>query len=207
MTMPVAQEEIAAAEICEIGRRLWQRGLIAAFDGNLSVRLKDHSILCTPTGVSKGFLNAGELVRIDMDGKVLAGEGKPSSEIGMHLEIYRSRPNAGAIVHAHPPYATAFAVTGKEIPGGIMPEVDLLLGRVPLLNYATPGTPELGKGFSGYFEGSKEEKPANVFLLSNHGATTIGRSLEEAWHLMESLDHCCHILLEAGKLGEAKPYK
>ena len=88
-----------------------------------------------------------------------------------------------------------------------MPEVDFLLGRVPLLEYATPGTPELAKGFSRFFENSNGAKPANVFLLSNHGATTIGRSLEEAWHLMESLDHCCHILLEAGKLGKPRPYK
>lgn len=183
--------------ICEIGRRLWQRNLIAANDGNISVRLDGGRILCTPSGVSKGFLGESDWVITDSSGKKLAGRRDPSSELKMHAAIYNVRPQARAVVHAHPPHATAFAVAGMAVPERVMPEIDVLLGRVGLVPYIAPGTQELADGV-----GAEAAKAASAILLGNHGATTCGDDLDEAWLRMESLDQCCRILLNALTLGE-----
>lgn len=175
--------------VCEIGRRLWQRGLIAAYEGNISVRMGDGRILCTPTGLSKGFLKVGDLVVIDGVGRIISGVRGPSSEIKMHLALYEERPDLGAVVHAHPPVATAFALAGVGLPEGAMPEIDGLLGRVELLDYVTPGTSELADGFRG-----PARSGSNVFLLGRHGATAAGKDLEEAWFRMEGLEACCRAL-------------
>lgn len=201
MVTEMNQQELATREqLCEIGRRLWQRGLIAAFDGNLSVRLADDSIIATPSGVSKGFLQPENLVTIDLNGKTLDGNGKPSSEILMHLEIYSIRSDIRAVVHAHPIHATGFAVAGKTLPRGLMPEIDALLGVVPLLPYATPGTAALAETFTPHLTAQSGAQLPNVFLLERHGATCIGETLEQAWFRMESLEQCCQIILAAQQL-------
>jgi L-fuculose-phosphate aldolase len=185
------------SQICETGRRLWQRRLVAANDGNISVRLPDGRLLCTPSGVSKGFLGPDDWVITSSAGEKMAGRLQPSSELKMHVAVYSTRPDVRAVVHAHPPFATAFAVAGVAVPERVMPEIDVLLGKVALLPYCRPGTQELAEGV-----GSAAGNAHNVVLLSNHGATTWGNSLEEAWLRMESLDQCCQILLQARQLGE-----
>lgn len=183
-------------QICEIGQRLWQRGLVAANDGNISVKLPDGRLVCTPSGVSKGFLQKDDWVTTTASGEKLAGKLQPSSELKMHVAVYAARPDVRAVVHAHPPHATSFAVTGETLPQRVMPEIDMLLGEVALLSYAPPGTQMLANG-----TGQAASAGQNVVLLGNHGATTWGKSLQQAWLRMESLDHCCQILLSARGLG------
>lgn len=183
--------------ICEVGRRLWARSLVAANDGNISVRLRDGRILCTPSGVSKGFLGDDDWVITDARGEKWGGRQNPSSELKMHVAIYGARPQVGAVVHAHPPHATAFAVAGLAVPERVLPEIDVLLGRVAQVPYIAPGTQELADAV-----GAEAASGANAILLGNHGATTCGVGLEEAWLRMESLDQCCRILLNARGLGD-----
>lgn len=183
--------------ICKIGQRLWQRRLIAANDGNISVRLPDGRLICTPSGVSKGFLDPDDWVITNSAGEKMAGRLQPSSELKMHVEVYGIRPDVKAVVHAHPPHATAFAVAGLTLPQHVMPEIDVLLGKVALAPYCAPGTHELADGVA-----TLAARGVNVVLLANHGATAWGPSLEEAWLRMESLDQCCEILLNARQVGE-----
>lgn len=183
--------------IREIGQRLWQRGLIAANDGNISVRLSNGNVLCTPSGISKGFLGAEDFVVTSPSGTKLSGQREPSSELKMHIAVYAARQDIKAVTHAHPPHATAFAVAGEAVPPNVMPEIDVLLGHVDLLPYAKPGTQDLAEGVR-----RSANAGTNAILLSNHGATTWGENLQQAWLRMESLDHCCKILLEAKILGE-----
>ncbi len=182
-------------QLVEIGRRLWQRGLVSANDGNLSVRLGPESLLCTPSGVSKGFLKGEDLVVTDLDGIPVSKDAKPSSELKMHVAIYQQRTDVRAVVHAHPPHATAFALLGRSLPRHIMPEMEVLLGLVPVIPYRTPGTQEFADAFH------EHVADCDAFILSNHGATTVGRSIEEAWFRMESLDQSCRILLLAMQAG------
>lgn len=194
--MQEAEQRKLWEEICEIGRRLWQRGLVAANDGNISVRLDDTRILCTPAGKCKGFLSEKDWVITDLTGQKLAGNPEPSSELKMHLAVYEQCPEIRAVVHAHPPHATAFSTAGVTLPSEVMPEIDVLLGRVPLLEYQLPGTHQLAAGV-----GRAAALKHQVVLLANHGATSWGSDLEQAWLRMESLDQCCHILLNARALG------
>lgn len=188
----------ARQDLVEIGRRLWQRGLVSANDGNLSVRLGDDKLLCTPSGVSKGFLRAENLVITNLAGESVEQARKPSSELKMHVKIYRSRRDVKAIVHAHPPHATAYALLQRPLPRFIMPEMEVLLGPVAVVPYRTPGTQEFADAFDQFVS------TCDAFILNNHGATTVGRSLEEAWFRMESLDQSCRILLLAMQTGEPK---
>jgi len=188
-------EKSGRLEICEIGRRLWTRGLVAAHDGNISMRFAESFLLCTPSGMSKGHMNPRDIVVVNLEGNPKDPSQQPSSELKMHLEIYRNRPDIEAVVHAHPPFATAFAVTGESLPKGIMPEIDVLLGDVVLLPYTRPGTYDLAESFRPFVD------KTNAFLMSNHGATTIGKTLEEAWFRMESLDACCKTLIAARMIG------
>src|SRR5947199_4746600 len=127
-------------EICEIGRRLYNKGFAAANDGNISIRLNEKEILCTPTMVSKGFMKPEDVCKVDYDGNQLAGTRKRSSEILLHLAVYKNRPDVNGVVHCHPPHATAFAVAGVPIPKCVLPEVEVFLGEVPTAIYETPGT-------------------------------------------------------------------
>jgi L-fuculose-phosphate aldolase len=185
----------AAHDIVEVCRKLYERGLIASIDGNVSVRLTDGSIVATPSGMPKAELVEEDCVRIDADGRVLEGRRPPSSEIRMHLRIYARRADARAVVHAHPPTATGFAVAGETFMAPVLPEVILQMGEVPLVRYATPGTdalPDIMEPFLARHD---------AFLLANHGATTIGPSLAVAHQRMESLEHAAKILLTARLLG------
>ena len=182
-------------EIVAVCRRLWERGLIAGQDGNVSVRVGRDRILVTPAGLSKVDVGPNDLVEVSLEGTRRAGKREASSEIRMHLRIYERRPDVNAVVHAHPPTATAFAVAGEGLVANVLPEIIFTLGQVPLLPYATPGTPELADSFDA-FVGAHD-----AFLLANHGATCCGPTLLVAHQRMESLEHAARILLAARQLG------
>lgn len=185
----------AAREIVRCCRSLGQAGLIAGADGNVSVRLARGRLLVTPSGGLKARLVPGDLVEVDPNGKPLHGSRRPTSELDLHLRIYRRRPDCGAVVHAHPPAATAFAVAGESIPGDVLPEITLLMGSVPLVPYAMTGTPALGDAVEPFVAEHQ------AVLLANHGAVAWGRDLQQAWIRMESLEHVARILLAARALG------
>ena len=156
-------------EMCEIGKRVYNRGMVAANDGNFSVKLRDNEFLCTPTGVSKGFMTPEYICKVDAEGNVIeANEGfKPSSEIKMHMRVYKEREDVKAVVHAHPMYATTFAVCGLPLTEPIMPEAVLSLGTVPLAKYGTPSTMEIPDAVSEYLP------YYDAVLLENHGALSL----------------------------------
>jgi L-fuculose-phosphate aldolase len=195
----VASEFEARRAIVEIGRRIWERGYVAANDGNLSVRLPGDRIVVTPTGRSKGFLEAGDLVVVTLDGAKLAGALEPTSELAMHLFAYRRRPDARAVVHAHPPKATAFAAAGVPLAECVLPEVILTLGSVPLAGYATPSTQEVPRSLEDLIGGY------SAMLLRNHGVLTLGSDLEQAYFRMETVEHFAEITLAAKMLGGPSP--
>lgn len=189
----------ARQALCEYGRRLWQRGTVAANDGNLSVRIGEDRLLATPTGVSKGFMAPGDLILTDLDGTVVQGERKPSSELKMHLEVYRLRPDVQAVVHAHPPVATAFALAGVPLDQCLLPESVLTMGAIPIAPYATPSTDEIPASIRGYIT------KADAVLLANHGAVVWADSLEAAYYRMETLEHTATITYHALALGGPRP--
>ncbi|MCK5145637.1 class II aldolase/adducin family protein [bacterium] len=190
--------ESSREEIVSMGRRLWERRAVAANDGNLSVRLEDGSFLATPTGVSKGFMKSEQIVHLAADGSVHSG-GRPSSEIKMHLAIYAARPDVHAIVHAHPAYATTFAVAGIPLDQALLPEAILLLGAVPIVPYGTPSTDELSENVIPY------AIRGDAMLLAHHGAVTLGHDLETAYYRMETLEHVAQITYQARQLGAVQP--
>jgi L-fuculose-phosphate aldolase len=183
------------SDIVEIGRRLWQRGYVASNDGNISVRLDDRRLITTPKNVSKGFMTADMMVVTDLDGRKLAGDRAPSSELKMHLQVYRDRPDARAVVHAHPPTATGFAVAGIPLDRAVLAEVVTTLGSIPIAEYATPSTDELPAACSKYL------KAHDGLLLANHGALAIGPDLLTAYHRMETIEHFAKISLVTRTLG------
>ena len=181
-------------------RQLAARGLIAGRDGNLSVRLGPERALVTPSGVLKSLVDPAEMVEVDFSGKVRRrGSRKPTSELELHVRILRHRPDVQAVVHAHPPAATGFAVAGEAIPANLLPELIFVVGPVALVPYGTSGTPDLGDQVVPYLDGH------DALLLANHGAVTMGRSLDEAWIRMESLEHCARIILAARQVGQPQP--
>jgi L-fuculose-phosphate aldolase len=181
--------------LCEVGRRVWKREYIASNDGNFSVRLDGDRILATPTMVSKGFMKPEELPVVTLDGQQLSGPLRVTSEVKAHLEIYRVRPDVRAVVHVHPPHATAFAVARKPLPKCILPEIELFLGEIPLTSYATPGTDEFAATLRPFLANH------NAFVLTNHGALTVGSDPFECYYRMETLEQYCRILLLAANLG------
>lgn len=183
----------------DVGRRLDAKGWIAANDGNLSVREPEGTILVTASGSRKGYLRPDQIVRVDASGRHLAGGGRPSSELGLHLTIYAERPDVRAIVHAHPPISTAFAVARQPLDSCVLPELVLTLGRIPIAPYATPGTPELGASVV------EAVRRHDAVLLANHGAVTAGPDLESAYFTMERVEHGARILLYAQLLGRVTP--
>ncbi len=182
-------------EICAIGRRLYARGFAAGNDGNISCRLSETAVLCTPTLICKGFMQPDDLCLVDLAGRQLSGRRKPTSEILMHLAIYAADPQVRAVVHCHPPHATAFGVARVDLPTGILPEVEIFLGPVPRAEYATPGTPDFAATVRPYVG------RANTVILSNHGTVSWGASVEQAYWRTEILDACCRIVLLARQLG------
>jgi L-fuculose-phosphate aldolase len=185
----------ASRDILRVCRRLYSAGLIAGQDGNVSVRLSRTRVLVTCAGLCKVDLTPGDLVELDLDGTTHSGSGTASSEVGMHLLIYRRRPDVHAIVHAHPPVATGFGVAGLDFMGDELPETILHLGGVPLVPYAMPGTAALADALDLFLAHH------DAFLLANHGATTLGSTLVQAHQRMESLEHAARILLTARTLG------
>ena len=187
-------------EMCEIGKRVYNRGMVAANDGNFSVKLSENEFLCTPTGVSKGFMTPEYICKVDAEGNVIeANEGfKPSSEIKMHMRVYKEREDVKAVVHAHPMYATTFAVCGLPLTEPIMPEAVLSLGTVPLAKYGTPSTMEIPDAVSEYLP------YYDAVLLENHGALSYADSHMGAYHKMESLEFYARLLYQAKMLGGPK---
>ena len=185
-------------EIVTVCRRLWERGLIAGPDGNVSVRVAPDRILVTPAGLSKVDVGTDDLVELTLDGRKVRGAGRASSEVGMHLRIYRRRPDVQAVVHAHPPTATGFAVAGEDFSSCVLPELIFQVGWVPLVPYATPGTEALADAFEPFLDGH------DAFLMANHGATTAGPTLAVAHQRMESLEHAARIVLNARLLGRVR---
>jgi len=180
-------------------RQLAAGGLIAGRDGNLSVRLAPNRVLVTPSGLIKALVAARDMVEVDEHGRKRRGRRNPTSELDLHLRILTRRRDVGAVVHAHPPAATGFAVAGEEIPANLLPELIFLLGRVPIVPYGTPGTPELGDRVEPYLA------EHDALLLANHGAVTMGRTLDEAWIRMESLEHAARIIVAARTVGSPRP--
>ena len=177
-------------------RQLAAGGLIAGRDGNLSVRLGPDRILVTPSGMIKSLVAAGDMVEVDRSGRRRRGRRKPTSELDLHLRILSTRPDVGAVVHAHPPVATGFAVAGEEIPANLLPELIFLVGRAPIVPYGTSGTPELGDRVEPYLA------EHNALLLANHGAVTMGSTLDQAWIRMETLEHAARIIMAARMIGK-----
>jgi L-fuculose-phosphate aldolase len=193
--MPATSEAQLRADIVEVGRRLYARGYTASNDGNISVRLDAARLLMTPKSVCKGFMEPSMMCITDLDGKKLAGDRDPSSEMQMHLEVYRQRPDVQAVVHAHPPIATAFAVAGIPLDRAVLAEVVTTLGSVPIADYATPSTKELPQAVSKYI------KAHDGMLLANHGALTVGTDVLSAYYKMETIEHFAHISFIARMLG------
>ncbi len=184
-------------QICDIGKRIYDRGMVAANDGNISVKISDNEFLCTPTGVSKGFMTPEYICKVDADGNVIqANKGfKPSSEIKMHMRVYKERPDVQAVVHAHPIYATSFAIAGIPLTQPIMPEAVIALGCVPIAEYGTPSTHEIPDAVSKYLQ------YYDAVLLENHGALAYSDSLLAAYHKMESLEFYAELLFLSKQLG------
>ena len=191
----MATESQLRADIVEVGRRMYARGYTASNDGNISVRLDDGRLLMTPKSVCKGFMDPSMMCITDLDGKKLAGERDPSSEMQMHLEVYRQRPDVNAVVHAHPPIATAFAVAGIPLDRAVLAEVVTTLGSVPIAEYATPSTKELPEAVRKYV------RAHDGMLLANHGALTLGADLLSAYYKMETIEHFAKISFVARMLG------
>ena len=182
-------------DICDIGRRIYNRQFAAANDGNITVRISENEVLCTPTMHCKGFLKPEDIATIDMTGKQIAGRKKRSSEALLHLEIYRQREDVKSVVHCHPPHATAFAIAREPIPQCILPEVEVFLGDVPITQYETPGGQEFADTIIPFVDRT------NVIILANHGTVSYGESVERAYWWTEILDSYCRMLMLAKQLG------
>ena len=196
---PMARERQYREQIVRYGRMLHDRGLVAATDGNLSVRLDHRRILATPTCMSKGEMRLSDLVIVDMEGNPLSGRRRVSSEIGMHLLIYRLRPDVKGIVHAHPPTATGFAAAGVALNQPLVCEVVIGLGSIPLAKYGTPGTPELTDALAPLVP------QYDAILMSNHGVVAYGSDLSQAYMKMETVEHFARIALVTHQLGMQQP--
>lgn len=182
-------------EICEIGDRLYKRGFAAANDGNISYRIGENEVLCSPTMICKGFMKPDDLCIVDMEGKQIAGRRKATSEIKLHLAIMKSRADIKSVVHCHPPHATAFGIAREAVPMCVLPEVEIFLGEVPIARYATPGSQEFADTVLPFVQKS------NVIILANHGTVSFGNTVEQAYWYTEILDSYCRMLMLAQSLG------
>jgi len=183
-------------EICEIGRRLYAKGFAAANDGNITYRLSENEVLCTPTMICKGFMTPEDICTVDMEGKQLAGRRKRTSEVLLHLAIMKERPDVKSCVHCHPPHATAFAIAREPIPQCVLPEVEVFLGETPITVYETPGGDAFANTVLPFV------KKTNVIILANHGTISYGESVERAYWWTEILDAYCRMLMLAKDLGK-----
>jgi L-fuculose-phosphate aldolase len=195
----MALERQYREQIVRYGRTLHDRAFVAATDGNLSVRLDEKRVLATPTCMSKGEMRPADMVIVDMEGRLLAGRRRVSSEIAMHLLIYRLRPDVNGVVHAHPPTATGFAAAGVALNQPLVCEVVIGLGSIPLAKYGTPGTPELTEALAPLVPNY------DAILMSNHGVVTYGTDLSQAFMKMETVEHFARIALVTHQLGHQQP--
>jgi len=195
----MANEWEVKRQICEMGRRMYQQGFVAANDGNISFRLGGGRYLCTPTGVSKGFLAPEDIAVVDDEGNQIGGTKPRTSEILLHLEIFHELPEINAVAHAHPPHATAFAVAGIDVPNCVLPEVEIWIGRVPLAQYDTPGSKDFAETILPHLRNN-----CNTILLANHGAVACDKDLEHAYFHLETLDMYCKILLLSKQVGNVQ---
>lgn len=191
-------EATVREEICEIGRRIYARQMASGNDGNISYRLSENEVLCSPTMICKGFMQPDDLCVVDLDGNQLRGERRKTSEILLHLEIYKHDPATRAVVHCHPPHATAFGMARVDIPSCILPEVEVFLGIVPRADYETPGGTEFAETVRPFVG------KANVVILSNHGTVSWGKTVEQAFWHTEILDAYCRMLLLAQQIGNVE---
>ena len=182
--------------MCDIGRRMYENHFLAANDGNISVRVGPGRVLCTPAGVSKGWMTPADIAVVDGQGRQLEGGRPRTSEILLHMEIYNALPHIHAVCHAHPPHATAFAVAGLPLPSGFMPEAEVLLGLVPLAEYHAPGSPAVAKSILPHLKNK-----ANTILLAHHGVVACDKTLEQAYFHLETADMVARILLLAKQAG------
>ena len=185
-------------QLCDIGRRIWLKGFCAGNEGNHSFRIAPNKFFVTPTGVSKGNLKPDDICTVDGDGKQLAGKLKRSSEFLMHAAIYKARPDVNAVIHSHPPHATAFAVAGVDLPTCIHPEAEVFLGPVKTAKYVTPGDKRLGESLLPYV------KDSNVIILQNHGTVSYDVDLENAYYKLEIIDAYARILILAKQIGSIR---
>ena len=181
--------------ICDIGQRVYAKGFAAANEGNISIRLDEQSVLCTPTRHCKGFMTPDDICTVDMSGKQLAGNLKRTSEVLLHIEIYKKRPDVKSVVHCHPPHATAFGVAREPIPNCVLPEPDIFLGEVPIAPYETPGNQNFAETILPFVNRT------NIIVLANHGTVSYESDIETAYWLTEILDAYCKILILARQLG------
>lgn len=186
-------------QLCDIGRRIWQKGFCAGNEGNHSYRIGENKFLCTPTGISKGNLKPDDICTVDGEGKQVAGRLKRSSEFLMHAAIFKARPDVLAVIHSHPPHATAFAIAGVELPTCIHPEAEVFLGPVKMAKYVTPGDQRLAESIIPFVQG------ANTVLMGNHGVVCFDTDLEQCYYKLEIVDAYARILLLAKQLGNVNP--
>ena len=189
----------AREQFCEVGRWIWEKQFTEANGGNMSYRLGDGRILATPTMIGKGLMKPEDMVILDLDGNQLAGKRSKTSEILVHLQILKSRPDVRCVIHCHPPHATAFAITGKALPKCIHPEQEIFLGEVPITPYETPGTQKVADTLKPYL------KDFNVWLLANHGVVAAGKGILDAWWKTEIVESYCRLIILACALGEPSP--
>ncbi len=186
-------------DICDIGRRIYDHGFVAATDGNLSVRVMGDRMFITPSGSSLGELRPADLVYMDFDRRILAGPRNPSSELALHVAVYRARPDVAAVVHAHPPTVNAFSFAGVSLADCVIPEVVVSLGSIPTTDYGTPSTDEGPRVIESLI------RDHDAIVLQRHGSLTVGPTLLEAYRKLENLEHSAQVLLAARQLGGVKP--
>jgi L-fuculose-phosphate aldolase len=191
-------EQELRQQIVDVGKLVFEKGWVAAHDGNISVRLDDERILCTPTGVSKGMMKPDDMTVCDLEGRKISGRLGCSTELGMHLAVYRLRSDVGSVLHAHPPVATGFAAAGRGLNAAVLPEVIVNFGSIPLAAYGLPGTPELAEELLPFIP------KYNAILMENHGAVAYGEDLWKAYFRMETVEHSARILFVAEMLGGPK---
>lgn len=191
-------EQQLREDVVQVGRLVFDKGWVAANDGNITIRLDDERILATPTGVCKGMMSTDDLILCNLEGDKLCGERERTSEMAMHLTIYRMRPDIRSVVHAHPPVATGFAVAGRALNLALLPEVVIGLGSVPLADYGLPGTPALTEGMLPYIP------KYDTLLMANHGVVSYGEEVFQAFFRMETVEHFARITLVAELLGGPK---
>jgi L-fuculose-phosphate aldolase len=186
-------------DLVRVCRLIYEKGWVAMNDGNVSIRLDEDRILCTPTAVSKGMVTAEDLILCDMAGTKMAGVRESTSEIAMHTTVYNLRPDVRSVVHAHPPVATGFATAGRALDKALLPEVVIQLGAVPLARYGLPGTPALSDGMLPFIP------QYDALLLENHGCTAWGKDVWQAYFRMEMVEHFARITFVAEMMGGAQP--